>query len=290
MKLHSTNSIQATLKSSKATEVYRQSINQHLGLAVWVNENDHVSYHNAKHHTLSLYVDGGYSTRRVDKKHVGTGAPNKLCILPSEHQSEWEVGSRQRFEHFYFSDALLRRTALESFDMDPRHVELFDITFFEDERLLNNCHDLFMQSRIEPEDTLRLQEQALFIMVDLLRRYSCSPKNKTNYRSGLRPTALNRVIEYIHENLDQKVTIDSLATVAGISPFHFIRMFKISTGETPHQRIMDIRISEATHLLKQGETQLETALSCGFVDQSHFSRTFKKHYGVTPKQFLQSSR
>lgn len=288
MKLHSTNSIQATLKSSNATEVHRQSINQHLGLSVWVNENDRVSYHNAKHHTLSLYVNGGYSTRRLDKKYLGTGAPNKLCILPSEHQSKWEVGSLQRFGHFYFSDALLRRTALESFDMDPRHVDLFDITFFEDATLLKDCRTLFMTSWKEPENTLGLQEQALLIVADLIRRYSYPSKNKKNYRSGLRPAALNRVTEYIHAHIDQKITIDSMATVAGISPFHFIRMFKISTGETPHQRIMDIRIREATYRLKRGETQLETAIACGFVDQSHFSRTFKKHHGVTPKQFLNS--
>lgn len=290
MKLGSSNSVQTTLQRSKATAVYTHTINKHLGLAVWTNEYDKVNYQKLNHHTLSLYIEGGYSTRRLDQRRAGTGAPDKFCIFPAGHQSEWEVGDRQRFEHLYFSDALLRRIALETFDVDPRHVELPDATFFNDKVLLQNCKNLFIQSWAEPENHLRLQEQTLSIMADLLVRYGIQSLSKQDYRSGLRPAVLNRVVDYIHANIDKKVSLDALAAVADISPFHFVRMFKISTGETPHQKVMDIRIKVASELLLTGRSQLDTAIACGFVDQSHFSRTFKKHYGITPRQFLQSSR
>ena len=290
MILNSDTSIQTTLQRSKATAVHEHTINQHLGLTVWSNEHDRVCYQKLKNHTLSLYIEGGYSTRRLDLQRAGAGAPDKLCILPAGHQSDWEVGDRQRFGHLYFSDTLLRRTALETFDVDPRHVELPDSTFFNDKILLQNCKSLFSQSWNEPENHLRLQEQTLSIMADLLVRYGIQSVSKQDYRSGLRPTVLNRVIDYIYENIDKKISLDALAAVAGISPFHFVRMFKISTGETPHQKVMDIRIKIASELLLVGRSQLDIAIACGFVDQSHFSRTFKKHYGITPRQFLQSAR
>jgi len=290
MKLDADNSVQTTLQRSNATSMYSQTINQHLGLAVWTNEHDRVSYQKLNHHTLSLYIEGGYSTRRIDQRQAGTGAPDKFCIFPAGHQSEWEVGDIQRFEHLYFSDALLRRTALETFDVDPRHVELPDSTFFNDKILLQNCKSLFTQSWDEPENHLRLQEQTLSIMADLLVRYGVQSISKQDYRSGLRPTVLNRVIDYIYENIDKKISLDALAAVADISSFHFVRMFKISTGETPHQKVMDIRIKVASELLLAGRSQLDIAIACGFVDQSHFSRTFKKHYGITPRQFFQSAR
>ena len=290
MKLDSDNSVQTTLQRSNATAMYSKTINQHLGLAVWTNEHDRVSYQKLNHHTLSLYIEGGYSTRRIDQRRAGTGAPDKFCIFPAGHQSEWEVGDSQRFEHLYFSDALLRRIALETFDVDPRHVELPDTTFFNDQLLLQNCKNLFTQSWDEPENHLRLQEQTLSIMADLLVRYGIQSISKQDYRSGLRPTVLHRVIDYIHENVDKKISLDVLAAIAGISPFHFVRMFKISTGETPHQKVMDVRIKIASELLLAGRSQLDITIACGFVNQSHFSRTFKKHYGITPRQFLQSAR
>lgn len=290
MKSHTNNSIQKTLQRSNATAEFTHTVNQHIALAVWTNEHDKVSYQKLNHHTLSVYIDGGYTTRRVDQKKAGTGAPDKLCIFPAGHQSEWQVGNKQRFEHVYFSDALLRSMALETFDVDPRHVELPDHTFFDDPLLLQHCKHLLSLSRNEPGNNLCLQEHTLIMIADLLVRYGVQPLSQQHYRSGLRPVALARVMDYIHANMDQKITLDTLAAIAGISPFHFVRMFKVSTGETPHQKIMAIRITVASKYLLQGRSLLDTAMSCGFVDQSHFSRTFKKHYGITPRQFLLSAR
>jgi len=290
MKLNSHYSVQTTLQRSKAQAEFTCELNKHVGLAIWTNEHDRVSYQNINHHTLSLYIEGGYSTRRLDQCISGTGAPEKFCIFPAGHQSNWDVGDRQRFAHLYFSDVLLRRIALEAFDVDPRHVELPDSTFFNDTALLQSCQTLFNQSRSEPSDHLALQERTVSIMADLLIRYGVRPLSSQQYRSGLSPTITNKIIDYIYANVDKRITLDELATIAGISLFHFVRMFKVSTGETPHQKVMDIRIKVATDLLIKGLPQSEVAMGCGFVDQSHFSRSFKKHHGITPKQFIQAVR
>jgi AraC family transcriptional regulator len=289
MKLHTHHSVHNTLQRSKAQAEYGYEVNKHISLAVWSNEHDRVSYQKLNNHTLSLYLEGGYSTRRLDQRSAGLGAPEKFCIFPAGHQSDWEIGESQRFAHLYFSDALLRRIALETFDVDPRHVELPDSTFFNDASLLQHCQSLFNQSLSEPSDHLAIEEQTTNILADLLIRYGIRKSPLQQFRSGLSPGITNKVIDYIYANIDSKITLDQLASIAGLSSFHFVRMFKVSTGETPHQKVMDIRIKVASDLLRKGCTQAESAMACGFVDQCHFSRTFKKHHGITPKQFLQFS-
>lgn len=184
MKLYARNSVQTTLQRSNAQAEYACELNKHIGLAIWTNEHDRVSYQKLNHHTLSLYIEGGYSTRRLDLRRAGTGAPEKFCIFPAGHQSDWDVGDRQRFAHLYFSDTLLRRIALETFDVDPRHVELPDSTFFYDALLLQRCQILFNQSRSEPSDYLALQEKTESIMGDLLIRYGIRPLATQKCRTG----------------------------------------------------------------------------------------------------------
>jgi AraC family transcriptional regulator len=287
MKLHSGDSIYTALEGSRAKREYTREINQHTGLAIWTNERDRLSYQKLNHHTVSLCIEGGYSTRRLDMRHAGKGAPDKFSIFPVGHYSDWDVGGNQRFAHLYFSDTLLRRIALQTFDIDPRNVELADSTYFNDALLLPRFQSLFNQSCGEPSEHLALQEMSVGIMVDLLTRYGIQPLSSSQYRSGLSPNILKKVIEYIYANIDSKITLDELALIAGLSAFHFVRMFKISTGQTPHQKVIDIRITLATDMLCKGKSQLYVAQECGFVDQSHFSRTFKKHHGITPKQFIQ---
>ncbi|MFT6387606.1 MAG: AraC family transcriptional regulator [Cellvibrionaceae bacterium] len=184
MKSYTRDSVQTPLQRSNAQAEYAREVDKHIGLAIRMHEHDRVSYQKLNHHTLSLYIEGGYSTRRLDQRSAGAGAPEKFCIFPAGHQSDWDVGDRQRFAHLYFSDALLRRIALETFDVDPRHVELPDSTFFYDAVLLQRCQILFNQSRSEPSDHLALQERAVWIMGDLLIRYGIRPLPIQQYCSG----------------------------------------------------------------------------------------------------------
>jgi AraC family transcriptional regulator len=100
--------------------------------------------------------------------------------------------------------------------------------------------------------------------------------------------ATQNITEYIDSRLDEPVTLAELATLAGLSPYHFTRVFKQATGLTPHQYILNARIQRAKTLLQRGELPLsEIAMSLGFFDQSHFTNAFKRIVGVTPQRFLQ---
>jgi AraC family transcriptional regulator len=94
------------------------------------------------------------------------------------------------------------------------------------------------------------------------------------------------------ENLEGSPTLEQMASVARLSPYHFARGFKAATGLPPHQYVIARRIERAQHLLRtNGELRLaEVALRVGFSDQSHFSFHFKRIAGVTPRQFRISAR
>ena len=100
--------------------------------------------------------------------------------------------------------------------------------------------------------------------------------------------ALNKAKELLMDQLDHNVTLDAVAHVAGLSPYHLIRRFKQAYGQTPHAFQLDQRINRGKQLLKLGHSIVEVALKLGFADQSHFQRHFKKRHAITPKAYQQS--
>lgn len=97
---------------------------------------------------------------------------------------------------------------------------------------------------------------------------------------------LKRVNQFIEEKLEEPLTTEDMAAVAGVSPAHFAREFKRATGETPHAFVVGRRVERARQLLARGGSIADTAVRCGFTDQAHLSRLFKRRLGVTPGTFV----
>ena len=102
------------------------------------------------------------------------------------------------------------------------------------------------------------------------------------------PAAVRRATRFIEANLGQRMGLPKIAAAAGLSPFHFGRIFKQTTGLSPHQYLLERRISEAKQMLRaQRLSVAEIAAELGFYDQSHFSQVFKRNAGMTPRQFAE---
>jgi AraC family transcriptional regulator len=100
---------------------------------------------------------------------------------------------------------------------------------------------------------------------------------------------LVRAVEYIRDQLNTDLTVSEIAQVVYMSPYHFTRLFKASTGQTPHQYVVDARVKKAKELLTTGKfTISEVAHQVGFVDQSHLTLHFKRVFGLPPKRLLSS--
>jgi transcriptional regulator of acetoin/glycerol metabolism len=109
---------------------------------------------------------------------------------------------------------------------------------------------------------------------------------RLDHRGGLPPVALRRVQEYIESHLAERLSVERLAAVAGLSTFHFARAFKQSQGTTPHDYLLDRRIARAQALLDETNTSLsQIALVSGFADQSHLARHFRRRVGVAPSWY-----
>lgn len=105
-------------------------------------------------------------------------------------------------------------------------------------------------------------------------------------RGGLAPAQLRRVIEYVHEQIDQDIHVVQLAAIAGLSSAHFAQMFRRSTGYAPHQYVLRTRIERAKRMLRSTERRvIDIAISCGFQTPQHFARVFKKFCDATPASY-----
>jgi len=105
-------------------------------------------------------------------------------------------------------------------------------------------------------------------------------------RGALATWRLRRVIDHLHDRLDEPVTLSELAAIAGVSTSHFSHAFRAATGEAPYRFHLRLRLDRAKMLLAQGGLPLvEVALVCGFPSQSHFTTVFRRATGMTPGQW-----
>jgi AraC-like DNA-binding protein len=96
---------------------------------------------------------------------------------------------------------------------------------------------------------------------------------------------VRRALDYMQANLACDLSINELAACAGLSPFHFVRCFRKTTGLPPHACLTQFRLNAARRFLGDGKSPAEAALAVGFYDQSHLTRHFKRTYGITPGQY-----
>ena len=102
----------------------------------------------------------------------------------------------------------------------------------------------------------------------------------------LSPERLEIVERMVAERLGQTIHVDDLAAAAGLSPFHFSRMFHAATGKAPHAYVTDKRMESACHLLATTDLPLaQVATRVGYRTQAHFTGVFHRHVGMTPRTY-----
>jgi len=124
--------------------------------------------------------------------------------------------------------------------------------------------------------------------LELVDSYAVPHRSVRTYRGGLGPARLRRVTELVHAKIEDELSLDEMAESAGLSAAHFSKMFRKSTGETPHQFVVRHRVERAKKMLRAGEGRvLDVAVACGFKTQQHFARVFRRAYGASPTEYRQ---
>jgi AraC family transcriptional regulator len=97
---------------------------------------------------------------------------------------------------------------------------------------------------------------------------------------------LRKVKEFVHAKMEDELRLGELAQSVGLSIAHFSEMFRKSTGETPHQFVLRLRVERAKEMLRSAESRvLDVAIACGFKTQQHFARVFRQLSGSTPTEY-----
>jgi AraC-like DNA-binding protein len=189
------------------------------------------------------------------------------------------------YRMFYCSPAFMQRMAADVAGKPVPHP-LFTSGVIEDDQmayLVRLTHVRLMDGtipRLEQENLL------LTLFAGLFARHTYAPLPMV--RAGNEPNPIRRAIDYLEAHFAEDVDVGTLAAVACLSPFHFIRVFSRQTGMTPHAWLMQLRVRKAVALLNQGISIAEVAVQTGCSDQSHLNRLFKRYLGYTPGQLRNS--
>lgn len=128
------------------------------------------------------------------------------------------------------------------------------------------------------------------LAIYLARRYAVLKPKIARPRGGMPTARLNRVLDFINAKISEDLTLSELARTAGMSPHYFCELFKQSTGLSPHQYVIRRKIELAKELLSDPRVRIiEASARTGFVDQSHFTKVFRRVVGVSPSRYRDRS-
>jgi len=118
-----------------------------------------------------------------------------------------------------------------------------------------------------------------------------SEDDRVKARGGLARWQIVRIERHIEDNLGEPIHIAALAVIARLSPGYFSNAFKVSFGQSPHAYIIARRLSRAMEIMKSSAARLcEIAIDCGFSDQAHLCRQFRRAMGTSPNAWRRHER
>jgi AraC family transcriptional regulator len=226
-------------------------------------------------------MESGSKRSALEKFDYGPGD----LALCHRHEGEWFGLMNVPHLQLGISDAAL----LTSFDGAYGMVELRPSRKFADPRLsaLVAAVDAEMVAGF-PSGRLFLDSIEQAIAVALVNGHAVRHRPVQIYRGGLGSARLRRIKELVHAKMEDDLSLDEMAQSVGLSTAHFARMFRKSTGETPHRFVLRQRLERAKAMLCAPDARvLDVAVACGFKTQQHFARAFRDLWGVSPTEYRQ---
>lgn len=221
---------------------------------------------------------------RGQEGRLGEGS---LTIVPAEAPTRWQLGGRGdvRHLHLFLQPAFIDAVAAEA-GVYPDRVEIVPTIGARDPRfeqiglaLLGELHADGLGGRLYAESL------AMLLAVQLLRHQSTAGLPMPRSATRLSATALRRAGEYVEEHLADDLSLAVLAGAVGLSPYHFARLFRASTGLSPHQYVIRRRVERARLLLASTDRSLASiAQDVGFASGSHLATHVRRLLGVPPSR------
>lgn len=253
---------------------------EHLYLSAQEEQPYRAEFDPAPTHLLILHLSGPVTVRRgrgaglrSQKIHAGG-----LFLQPAGRTLAVELGDRLDTIHAYLTDEALRDAN------DGRPVELCEELGATDpltEQLM-----LALESAVrhwEPSARTYTDQLTGMLAAQLVRRHHSGPDAPPPARAGLSARQLSAVRDLMGQRLADPLPIADLAAAASLSVSQFTRQFRASTGQSPHQFLLKLRLDQACRLLRAGSAPIgEVAVDCGFSHQEHLTRVMRARLGTTP--------
>lgn len=242
--------------------------------------------HTPAFHEINVTISGRLTTEKTSasgKRVVTKGGAGNVCLTPAGQPvgAVWEKPLDNM--GILLDPDFVVRTAIEN--RFSSRFELVEIYKEKDLLIQQIGLALLAESAAKnPAGTLYAESLVQTFVLHLLRNYSTANVILENLNGGLSGYKLRRVQEFINAHLEEDLSLTEIAAVADLSQFHFARAFRISTGLTPQQYLMQQRIERAKELLAKNDLPIvEVSLRTGFKNQSHFTTLFRKFTKFTPK-------
>jgi AraC family transcriptional regulator len=214
---------------------------------------------------------------------------HQVCIHPPHVVFGTVRKNDSRFLHVFLKKKLWSEVLRDLFDRDIDDLDAASKLDIHDpgmSQLLRMMQDALSAPIDYP--ALRMDYLGRALITDVLNRHLSLSlhKKRINFHSGLSVWQIRRVTERMHDSLGAEITLDALAEAVNLGRTSLILRFKATFGVTPYQYLIQARIRQAQRLLSQTRLPIaEVAMRCGFFDQAHFSRYFRKVTGVQPSAY-----
>jgi AraC family transcriptional regulator len=244
-------------------------------------------------HVLVVNLGSPFDAKETLRGREGYLGPGGIVVLPAGSPREWHLERRGEVRHLHlYLDPTLVRSVAAGAGLDPEKAELVEALGIRDPLIEHTAMSLLSELR-SGEVGARIYAESLanVLAVNLLRRHSSlarSSVRKLEHESpsGLPGISLRTALDYVGDNLAADLSLAEIAREVGMSPYHFSRMFKLSTGLSPHQYVIRQRIERAKALLKYTDLPVGmVAREVGFASSSHFAQQFRRLVGVSPRSF-----
>jgi len=217
--------------------------------------------------------------------HHDTPRTSLFIVHPGEvHSNQTETGCS--FRSMYVEPELIRRTVSEVTGRAQSSP------FFPNPMILNadvtNQYQTLHVSLENAGTTLERESLVLEMLTQLLARYAQEPLRLTFPKREHR--AVEKARDYIVEFHADNISLEDLAQLVNLSPFHLTRVFAKEVGMPPHAFQTQVRVARAKKLIRTGLPLSDVAALTGFADQSHFIRQFRRLMKITPGEYLKNSK
>ena len=257
---------------------------QELGGLEVVNANYHhknFSRHTHESYTIAVIERGVQRFFRSGQEHYAPQASFIFVNADDVHNGQAATAGGWSYRAIYPLEHQFKKLA-DDLGLASNFAPYFPKAVVDDPQMAMELQQLFGVLHYS-DNSLYRETMLNGVMTRLMLKHSISRPNAKDIRLHKKPLAL--VKQYIHDNLFNNISLESLATLSGLSSYYLVRQFQKNFGLPPHAYQIQARLHKSKTLLKQGISVSHVAVELGFHDQSHFHRHFVKANGVSPGNY-----